>query len=119
MLEINTTQNTWQQQKLGLIYGVGDNLYLPEKNMTRQDMFVILYRIQNILGKLKENINEGNKKFENFNDIDEIDEYAVEALKSFVNTGIVQGDGGKLKPKAMATRAETAQVLYNIDTGAY
>lgn len=106
-------------KKLGLIYGVGDNLYLPEKNMTRQDIFVILYRIQNILGKLKENINEGNKKFENFNDIDEIDEYAVEALKSFVNTGIVQGDGGKLKPKAMATRAETAQVLYNIDTGAY
>ncbi|HEY8363492.1 MAG TPA: family 10 glycosylhydrolase [Tissierellaceae bacterium] len=104
-------------KKMGLIYGVGNNQYHPEKNMTRQDMFVILYRIQNMLGKTNENMNNGKKTFEEFNDIDKIDDYAVEALKSFVNKGIIQGDGNKLHPKSLATRAETAQVLYNIDAG--
>ncbi|NLK44014.1 MAG: family 10 glycosylhydrolase [Tissierellia bacterium] len=106
-------------KKLGLIYGVGDNLYLPENNMTRQDMFVILYRILNILGKFDENIDMSGLNFEEFTDIEEIDDYAREALEAFVNAGIIQGDGNKLVPKAMATRAQAAQVIYNIDTGTH
>lgn len=101
-------------KRLGLVLGVGNNLYLPERNITRQDMFVVLYRVLDKLEKLSPNMEDGQKKFEEFSDIDEIDAYAIEALKSFVNAGIVRGNNNKLKPKAMATRAESAQVLYNI-----
>jgi len=101
-------------KRLGLALGVGNNLYMPENNMTRQDMFVILYRILNILEKFDGNIDNNEINFQDFSDIDEIDDYAMEALESFVNAGIIHGDGNKLKPKDNATRAETAQVLYNI-----
>lgn len=101
-------------KKLGIVEGTGNNLYLPEKSIIRQDMFVILYRIVNKLGNIP-SYKENNKKvFENFSDIAEIDSYALEAIKSFVKAGIIEGDNNKLKPKAMATRAEAAQVIYNI-----
>ncbi len=101
-------------KRLGLVYGTGNNLYLPESSITRQDMFVIIYRVLNKLGKLPTSTESGKTAFEKFTDIHEINSYAIEALKYFVNTGIVQGYNNKLNPKAMATRAESAQVLYNI-----
>ncbi len=100
-------------KSIGLVLGVGNNLFLPEKNMSRQDMFVVLYRVLDKLGKLPEYV-ELAKKFEDFSDIGEISDYAVEAIKYLVEAGLVQGNGSKLKPKAMATRAEAAQVIYNI-----
>lgn len=100
-------------KNIGLVLGVGNNLFLPEKNMSRQDMFVVLYRVLDKLGKLPEYV-ELAKKFEDFSDIGEISDYAVEAIKYLVEAGLVQGNGSKLKPKAMATRAEAAQVIYNI-----
>lgn len=100
-------------KSIGLVLGVGNNLFLPEKNMSRQDMFVVLYRVLDKLGKLPEYV-ELAKKFEDFSDIGEISDYAVEAIKYLVEAGLVQGSGSKLKPKAMATRAEAAQVIYNI-----
>lgn len=101
-------------KKLGLVYGVGNNMYLPEKNMERQDMFVVLHRVLEKLGKLPRDTEKGKIAYEEFTDTDKVDGYAVEALKFLVNAGIVQGNDHKLKPKAMATRAETAQVVYNI-----
>lgn len=101
-------------KRLGIVEGIGNNLYLPEKAITRQDMFVILYRIINKLGKLTPVKENGNKTLEKFSDVNEIDSYALQAIKYFVEAGIVEGDNNKLKPKAMATRAEAAQVTYNI-----
>ena len=86
---------------------------MPENNMTRQDMFVILYRILNILEKFDGNIDNNEINFQDFSDIDEIDDYAM-SFRVLCNAGIINGDGNKLKPKDNATRAETAQVLYNI-----
>ncbi len=41
-------------KKLGLVAGVGDNRYLPQESISRQDMFVILHRILDKLGELPE-----------------------------------------------------------------
>lgn len=101
-------------KKLGLVFGMGNNLYLPENEISRQDMFVILHRVLDKLGELPTSGEKGKKAFEEFSDINEIDSYAIEAIKSFVEAGIVQGNNNKLKPKSKATRAETAQVLYSI-----
>ena len=57
--------------------------------MTRQDMFVVLYRILNILEKFDGNIDNNEINFQDFSDIDEIDDYAMEALETFVNAGII------------------------------
>ncbi len=99
-------------KRLGLVSGVGNNLYLPEATISRQDMFVILYRMLKKLGELPEST--GSKTLEDFNDADDIAGYAIEALKLFVEAGTIQGDGTKLTPKATSTRAQAVQVLYNL-----
>lgn len=101
-------------KKLKLIEGIGDNLYLPEAQITRQDMFVILYRVLDRLEKLPMGLENRRIDFNKFEDISEIDDYAIEAIRFFVNSRIVQGDNNKLAPKVQATRAESAQVIYNI-----
>ena len=100
-------------KRLGLVSGVGNNLYLPEATITRQDILVILYNVLDKFGQLPKEGN-GNKSLDEFNDSDDIANYAIDAIKLFVETGIVQGDGTNLMPKAISTRAETAQVLYNL-----
>ena len=99
-------------KRLGLVTGVGNNLYLPSATISRQDMFVILYRILDKLGELPEG--NGRKTLEDFNDVADIADYAKEAIKLFVETGTIQGDGKKLTPKATSTRAQAVQVLYNL-----
>ena len=102
-------------KRLGLVSGVGNNLYSPETPITRQDMLVILYHVLDKLGALPVDNNVG-RPFEEFKDINEIPSYALDAMKFFVRTGIVQGEGNRLMPRTTATRAQTAQVLYNIYT---
>jgi len=104
-------------RKLGLVKGVGNNLYLPEVPITRQDMFVIIYNILGMLDRLPDKT--GVRTLADFSDADEISGYAAEALKTFVESGRIQGYGGRLHPKSTATRAEAAQILYNLLNALY
>jgi hypothetical protein len=99
-------------KQLGLVMGIGGNRYAPEKYISRQDMFVILYRALDVLGELPEGAS--GRKLESFADIGSISGYAREAMKLFVETGIVKGDGVNLTPREISSRAQAAQVLYNL-----
>lgn len=99
-------------KRLGLVLGVGDNKYAPELTISRQDMFVILYRILERIGELPQGT--AGRTLESFADKGDISDYAREAMNWFVVTGTVKGDGTRMNPKSAATRAETAQILYNL-----
>ena len=99
-------------KRLGLATGVGNNKYAPEASISRQDMFLILYRILDKLGELPAGTN--GKSLGSFKDANGISGYAKDAMKLFVETGIISGYGGNLTPKAASTRAEAAQVLYGL-----
>lgn len=100
-------------KRMGLVLGVGDNKYAPEDNITRQDMFVILYRALEKLNELPASTDIGS--IDSYKDKDEIADYAIEAMRLFVETGIVSGDGNRnLIPRETSTRAQAAQVLYNL-----
>jgi hypothetical protein len=107
------TQYLATAKRLGLVNGVGKNKYAPETSISRQDMFVTLYRALDKLGELPAVLNSG-KALINFNDADQIATYARDAMKLFVETGTVAGNGMRLTPKATSTRAQAAQVLYNL-----
>ncbi|PNT92369.1 S-layer homology domain-containing protein [Clostridium thermosuccinogenes] len=99
-------------KRLGIVQGVGDNKFAPEEYISRQDMFVLLYRL---LDKLDELPSEAvGKQLESFADADDIAGYAREAMKLFVETGIASGDGEYLAPKSLSTRAQAAKILYNL-----
>ncbi len=99
-------------KRLGLVAGIGNNLYHPEATISHQDMFVILYRMLEKMGELPEG--KGSKPLESFGDASEISGYAVEAMKLFVETGIIAGKGERLSPKATSKRLEVVYVLYKL-----
>ena len=101
-------------KRLGFVTGVSNNRFLPGNNITRQDMFVIIYRIMDKLGQLPPIDENNGNKFEDYEDIDQIGSHAVEAIKHFVESGTIKGRNGKIVPRGYARRAEAAQVLYNI-----
>lgn len=75
-------------------------------------MFTLLYRALNVLGKLPE---KGiGTTINDFSDVAEISDYALTAMNTLVKAGIVSGSGGKLDPQGGSTRAQMAQVLYNL-----
>lgn len=98
-------------KRLGLVSGTGDNKYMPDASISRQDMLVILYRVLSTLGELP-TAKSGN--FEGFSDTKDISGYAKEIMKFFVEAGIIAGDKNKLNPKSNTSRAEAVQVLYNL-----
>ena len=98
---------------LGLVSGVGNNMYSPKAPITRQDMLVITYSVLEKLDRLPNKLDNA-KPFDEFDDIEDISKYAVKAVRFFVEAGMVKGDGNNLRPQTNSTRAETAQIMYNL-----
>lgn len=99
-------------KSLGLVNGVGNNLFAPEKEITRQEMFVMLYNALKVMEELPAMTVE--KQLKSFNDTNQIATWANEALSTLVKAGIVSGNNNNLNPTSSTTRAEIAQVLYNL-----
>lgn len=99
-------------KRFGISNGVGNNMFAPESEITRQDMFTLLYRVLDVLGKLPKDVNSG--ELSGYTDAGEIADYAKEAMEAFVASGIVSGSDGKLDPSSNSTRSQMVQVLYNL-----
>lgn len=99
-------------KRLGISAGVGNNLFAPEKEITRQEMFTLLYNALKIIGQLPEG--DSGKTLSNFSDSNRVADWAKEALTLLLKAGTVGGGGGKLNPTGTTTRAEMAQVLFNL-----
>jgi len=99
---------------LGLTTGVGDNKFNPTEPITRQDMFVLAYRI--MLDQKVDLADAPAGILIGFDDHGQIAGYAQEAMASFIQNELVQGSANMLNPKGNATRAETAVLVYRIYT---
>ncbi|GLX66903.1 S-layer homology domain-containing protein [Paenibacillus glycanilyticus] len=99
-------------KRLGIATGVGNNMYAPGKEITRQEMFTLLYNALKVIGKLPQG--ETGKNLSDFNDSGQVASWATDAMTLLVKSGIVGGSNGKLNPTHTTTRAEIAQVLYNL-----
>ncbi|MFF2482287.1 S-layer homology domain-containing protein [Paenibacillus sp. NPDC058071] len=99
-------------KRLNIAGGVGNNKYEPNKGLSRQELFTLLHRALEQLGELP--ADKTGKTLNSYNDNSKVAGFAREALSAFVESGVVSGAGGKLNPEAASTRAEVAQVLYNL-----
>ncbi|WP_165755681.1 S-layer homology domain-containing protein [Ruminiclostridium hungatei] len=99
-------------KRLGISGGVGKNMFAPGKEITRQEMFTLLYNALKAIGELPK-VNTG-KTLSAFSDAGQIASWAKDAMTLMVETGTVSG--GKLAPEEKTTRAQMAQVLYNLMT---
>jgi len=101
MAELNTAF------KNGIINGMGDGTFGAGRNITRQDMAVILLNLAKRYG-----IDTNDAPKSEFKDYSNISEYATDAVNFLASNGIVNGTEGNMLPKRMATRAEAAKMIY-------
>jgi len=101
-------------KRLGITNGVGNNLFAPEKGITRQEMFTLLYNALNTLNQLP--VGTSHKTLSDFTDSGDVSSWAKDSMAVLVETGIIAGNEGRLSPTATTTRAELAQVLYSLMT---
>lgn len=104
----------WGVEK-GIIQGVGGHRFAPERDITREEMAVILRNYLTYLGY--ENLPSSGKSF---NDAKEESPWAKESIDRLVGAKVLKGRERNLfRPKASFTRAELAQVIYNLETLGY
>ncbi len=99
-------------KRLSIADGIGGNQFAPEKAITREELFKLLYSGLAAVGRLPEE--DGGKAISDFSDGDKISSWAREAMAALVSSGVVTGIDGSLSPQGSSTRAQMAQVLYNL-----
>jgi hypothetical protein len=99
-------------KRLRLSTGVGKNKFAPDREITRQEAFTLLYNILGFIGQLPQD--DTGRRLSDFGDAGLIAPWAEDAMGILVRAGVIQGSGGKLRPAGTIARAEMAQVLYNL-----
>lgn len=96
----------------GFVNGIGEGKFGYGRSITREDMAVMIYNVMKANGVTFDDVNAG------FDDYAEISDYAKEAVGSLTAKGIINGIGdNKFAPKATATRAQAALLVYAITKG--
>ncbi len=98
---------------LEIINGCGKNMFKPLENISRQDMMVILARALKVSGKY-DKLDIGSKTYTDYYDSYKVADYAVESVDYLISTGLINGTNARVYPNASTTRAEVAQLLYNL-----
>ena len=99
-------------KRLGISNGVGGNKFAPKQAVSRQQMFTLLYNALKAIDQPPKG--DSGKTLSDFTDSANISSYAQEAVENLVKSGAVSGSNGNLRPTATTTRAQMAQVLYNL-----
>lgn len=112
-----TDSNAWYYEAIasaynkGIITGYSDGSFGINDKVTREDMAVMVYRAAQYA---KVNINV-MKPETNFADANEISDYAVEAVNALQRAGVINGvSDTEFAPKATATRAQAAKMVYGL-----
>lgn len=100
----------WAQES-GVITGDGDGNFRPEDSITREEMCAVLARFAAWRGDSLQASLQGS-----FGDENAISAWAREAVYLCRGSGLVKGrEDGCFYPKDAVTRAELAQMLYNLE----
>ena len=93
-----------------IVNGMSDRMFGSGNAVSRQDMAVMCYN-----ALIKKGVITGGDAQNAFADADDIAPYAKEAVSYLNSIKIVNGDeNGRFNPNGTATRAESAQMIYNI-----
>lgn len=99
-------------KRLDISGGVGNNLFAPDREITRQELFTLLHNTLKAIGKLPRGSSE--KTLSNFSDISDVASWAKDAITLLVETGIISVSGSRLSPMDTTTKAQMAQMLYSL-----
>lgn len=96
----------WAEDE-GYVDGIGGGKFAPDRNITREEFFTLLWRYLGSPAPGKEDLTAG------FPDAEKISSYAKDALNWMLGKNLISGDGKNLNPKGYAKRCEIAQLMMN------
>ncbi len=109
-------QNSWYTAAVnwaaseGIVYGISDTQYAPDKVLTREEMCTMLHRF---LEKYNYDFPKGEAT--PFTDAASISEWAAASVTAIQQIGLVSGMGnGLFGPKQTATRAQCARIFVSL-----
>ena len=103
-------QDILTSQRLGLIYGYGDNTFRPLNNISKAEVESVISHITEDTGYIDDSV------LDVFKDKNEIPAWAIERYAKAVDMGVYVNypDKELLQPKKLLTRAECAVILYKL-----
>lgn len=93
--------------QMNIFSGCGDGTMGPDRNINRQEAMSVIARAFAVADGTAADIAA-------FSDASAVSDWAVASVAGLVKAGIVSGDAGRLSPTAGITRAEIAQMLYEL-----
>lgn len=107
-------EGAWYRDEVAKAYymnvfrGDGAGHMNPDNSVTREEAFVVIARA------LCLDENASVDALLKFNDADKVSSWAKGAISSMVSAAYVNGSNGKINPRGNITRAEFAQLMYNV-----
>ena len=99
-------------KKLGIALGMGHNKFMPDKNISRQDMMVLVDRAFAHVGIPM--TSDVSMTLKTFADAAKVADYAKESVVRVIAQGLVAAQDGRINPLGNTNRAEAAVLLYRI-----
>ena len=98
----------------GIVSGTGNGKFSPQRNVTRQDFFVMLYNYCSLYSHYESGVIDDNYLY--FDDNDAIADYAINAMNWAAFNGFLSGyEDNTVRPGANMTRAEITSVIKRFD----
>ncbi|KQN98845.1 hypothetical protein ASF12_18785 [Paenibacillus sp. Leaf72] len=99
----------------GIMDGFKDGTFRPNEQVSRQEAIVIIVRALRLAEGASLAINDNTTvDLSEYADVNQIGEWAREAIQIAIKEGLVKGYGNKLQPKKLLTRAETTVLIYRM-----
>lgn len=97
--------------KNGIMHGVGNNMFNPDKEITRQELATLIARYSDFIGAKS----FAGQTDTGFADENQINNFALEAVARLSKAGIITGRAdNKFDPLTTANRAEFAAIVHRL-----
>jgi hypothetical protein len=107
------TKSVATAKKLELLPAIYGNEFKPTEAITREEMLFILHKALVRTGK-SDDLSDKGMSISAFTDKDTISDYAVKGAEYLIARDIIHGYDRKINPTGKSTRAEVAQIFYNL-----
>ncbi|MFS0724186.1 cadherin-like beta sandwich domain-containing protein [Paenibacillus sp. 1P07SE] len=103
-----------RMHEYGIITGYEDGSFQPERMISREEAMVMIARVMQVIDRERMDVAGDEAGVRAYADHARISPYARQAIAWNVERGIIQGEGGLLRPDAPVTRAQTAAIVLRL-----